>query len=120
MRNGTRPRREYRYYAVRIEDPGPGDFVKFDCAVCHHVALLTPDAAEGRAQPRGEGYRPQRAAPVPRLREEWAGSRFDQMAKSGRVDRRQRRPDRGTAGASACVLCRITHLLENPRAEGEV
>src|SRR5271155_3776437 len=34
-------------YAARIEDLGPGDFVKVDCAGCHHVALLTPhsDAA---------------------------------------------------------------------------
>jgi hypothetical protein len=31
-------------YAARIEDLGPGDFVKVDCAACHHVALLTPDA----------------------------------------------------------------------------
>ena len=30
-------------YAARIEDLGPGDFVKVDCAACHHVALLTPD-----------------------------------------------------------------------------
>jgi hypothetical protein len=31
-------------YAARIEDLGPGDFVKVDCAACHHVALLTPEA----------------------------------------------------------------------------
>jgi hypothetical protein len=31
-------------YAARIEDLGPGDFVQVDCATCHHVALLTPDA----------------------------------------------------------------------------
>jgi hypothetical protein len=31
-------------YAARIEDLGPGDFVKIDCAACHHVALLTPEA----------------------------------------------------------------------------
>lgn len=30
-------------YAARIEDLGPGDFVKVDCAACHHVALLTPE-----------------------------------------------------------------------------
>jgi ribosomal protein S27E len=30
--------------AVRIEDLGRGDFVKVDCAACHHVALLTPEA----------------------------------------------------------------------------
>jgi hypothetical protein len=28
-------------YAARIEDLGQGDFVKIDCAACHHVALLT-------------------------------------------------------------------------------
>jgi hypothetical protein len=31
-------------YVARIEDLGPGDFVKVDCAGCHHVALLTPEA----------------------------------------------------------------------------
>jgi hypothetical protein len=31
-------------YAARIEDLRPGDFVKVDCAACHHVALLTPEA----------------------------------------------------------------------------
>jgi hypothetical protein len=31
-------------YAARIEDLGVGDFVKIDCAACHHVALLTPEA----------------------------------------------------------------------------
>jgi len=31
-------------YAARIEDLG--DFVKVDCAACHHVALLTPGAME--------------------------------------------------------------------------
>jgi hypothetical protein len=31
-------------YAARIQDLGPGDFVKVDCAACHHVALLTPEA----------------------------------------------------------------------------
>jgi hypothetical protein len=28
--------------AARIEDLGLGDFVKVDCAACHHVALLLP------------------------------------------------------------------------------
>jgi hypothetical protein len=27
-------------YAARIEDLGPGDFVKVDCAGCEHTALL--------------------------------------------------------------------------------
>lgn len=31
-------------YATRIKDLGSGDFVKVDCAACHHVALLTPEA----------------------------------------------------------------------------
>jgi len=31
-------------YLARIEDLGRGDFVKIDCAACHHVALLTPEA----------------------------------------------------------------------------
>jgi hypothetical protein len=31
-------------YAAGIEDLGPGDLVKVDCAACHHVALLTPEA----------------------------------------------------------------------------
>ena len=28
-------------YAAMIEDLGPGDFVKIDCAACSHTALLT-------------------------------------------------------------------------------
>ena len=31
-------------YAARIEDLGPGEFVNINCAGCHHVALLTPEA----------------------------------------------------------------------------
>jgi hypothetical protein len=31
-------------YAARIEDLGPGDFVKVDFAASHHVALLPPEA----------------------------------------------------------------------------
>jgi hypothetical protein len=31
-------------YLARIEDLGRSDFVKVDCAACHHVALLTPGA----------------------------------------------------------------------------
>jgi ribosomal protein S27E len=29
-------------YAARIEDLGPGDFVKVDCGACSHTALLAP------------------------------------------------------------------------------
>ena len=31
-------------YAARIEDLGPGDFVKVDCAACGHTALLVRGA----------------------------------------------------------------------------
>jgi hypothetical protein len=31
-------------YAARIEDLGPGDFVKVDCAACGHTALLVREA----------------------------------------------------------------------------
>ena len=30
-------------YAARIEDLGQGDFVKVDCAACHHVAVLAAE-----------------------------------------------------------------------------
>jgi hypothetical protein len=35
-------------YATRIEDLGPGDIVKADCAAGHHVALLTAEGCCGR------------------------------------------------------------------------
>ena len=31
-------------YLARIVDLGRGDLIKLDCATCHHVALLTPEA----------------------------------------------------------------------------
>jgi hypothetical protein len=40
-------------YAARIEDLGPGDFVKVDCAACSHTALLAPAfLARLRLEPR--------------------------------------------------------------------
>jgi hypothetical protein len=30
-------------YAARIQDLGPGDFVKVECTACRHVELLAPD-----------------------------------------------------------------------------
>jgi hypothetical protein len=30
-------------YLAKIEDLGRGDLLKVDCAVCQHVALLTPE-----------------------------------------------------------------------------
>ncbi len=31
-------------YAARIEDLGPGDFVRVECAACGHDALIHPSA----------------------------------------------------------------------------
>ena len=31
-------------YAARIEDLGPGDFVKVECAACGHDTLIPPNA----------------------------------------------------------------------------
>jgi hypothetical protein len=68
-------------YAARIEDLWRGDFVKVDCAVCHHVALLTPEVLlRGGLSPTAKGARSQRPAPVSRLRSEGASGRFDQVA----------------------------------------
>jgi hypothetical protein len=64
-------------YATRIADLGQGDFVKVDCAACHHVALLTPEAL------LRVGLDPRRScsisgpAAVSRLREEGAGGPRD-------------------------------------------
>jgi hypothetical protein len=58
-------------FLARIEDLGRSDFVKVDCAICHHVALLTPAALlnlglsphakvldpKGRVRSRGCGAR---------------------------------------------------------------
>jgi len=38
-----------------------------------------------RAEPRGEGSRPQRAGPVPGMRGEGARGSFDQVAGAGRI-----------------------------------
>jgi ribosomal protein S27E len=47
-------------YAARIEDLWRGDFVKVDCAVCHHVALLTPEVLlRGGLSPTAKGARSQ-------------------------------------------------------------
>jgi hypothetical protein len=73
-------------YAARIEDLGPGDFVKIDCAACHHVALLSAEVLlRGRAESRGEGAPLEGPAPVPRVREEGAGGGIGEVAGSGRL-----------------------------------
>jgi hypothetical protein len=74
-------------YAARIEDLGQGDFVKVDCAACHHVALLAPEFLlrlglspqtkvldlKGRVRCRGCGKR--------------AGGGFDQVGAGEQVSR---------------------------------
>ena len=52
-------------YAARIEDLGPGDFVRFECAACGHEALIPPARCS-----TGYGYRPTRRFSTlePRLR----------------------------------------------------
>jgi hypothetical protein len=35
-------------YAARIEDLGPGDFVRVDCAACGHTALSGPGSRLGQ------------------------------------------------------------------------
>jgi hypothetical protein len=73
-------------YAARIEDLGQGDFVKVDCAACHHVALLVPEfLVRLGARPSDPGARPQRAGAVPGMRKERASRGFDQVAGPGRV-----------------------------------
>jgi hypothetical protein len=61
--------------------------------------------AEGRAEPRGEGSRPQRTAPVPRVREEGAGGGLDQVAGSGQVSRRYvRQPYRHRSARAGLLI----------------
>jgi superfamily I DNA/RNA helicase len=47
-------------YATRIADLGQGDFVKVDCAACHHVALLTPEALLRAGLSRADIYETER------------------------------------------------------------
>jgi hypothetical protein len=37
-------------YAARIEDLGPGDYVKAECIACGHVELLPPDQLRIKGQ----------------------------------------------------------------------
>ena len=66
-------------YAARIEDLGHGDLIKIG------RAANADRAAEGRTEPSRKGSRPQRAVPVPRVREERASGRFDQVAAARRT-----------------------------------
>jgi hypothetical protein len=38
-------------YAARIQDLGPGDFVKVECIACGHVELLAPDKLRAKGLP---------------------------------------------------------------------
>src|SRR5271156_3361396 len=65
---------------------GWGDFVKVDCAACQpRRAADAGRAATAWAKPGGEGSRPQRTAPVSRVRKEGAGGRFDQVGSARQV-----------------------------------
>jgi hypothetical protein len=58
-------------YAARIEDLRLGDFVKVDCAACHHVALLTPNALlRAGLSPAAKVLDLKGRFPLPRIREE--------------------------------------------------
>lgn len=73
-------------YATRIEDFRRGDFVKVDCAACHHVALLAPEALlRVGLSPGAKVLDLKGQAPVPRVRKEGAGGRLDQVAGAERV-----------------------------------
>ena len=61
----------HNIYAARIEDLGAGDVVKVDCAACHHVALLTPDALlRVGLSPAAKVLDLKGAAPLSRVRKE--------------------------------------------------
>ena len=44
-------------YAARIEDLGPGDFVRLECIACGHDALIPPSSLlNGTTAARCRGY----------------------------------------------------------------
>ena len=108
-------------YAARIEDLGQGDFVRIDCAACHHVAVLTSEALlraglsaaakvldlKGRFRCRGCG-RKERAVV---------------FGRSGRTRRREARPpgvERNTcASCSPSRVCGGTPDSAPPRRLAE-
>jgi hypothetical protein len=57
-------------YAARIEDLGPGDLVKVECAACGHDVLIPPNALlQGlRLAPTTLVGRSGTAPPLPRVR----------------------------------------------------
>jgi hypothetical protein len=75
-------------YATRIEDLGQGDFVKVDCAACHHVALLTPEALLRAGLSAAAKVLDSKGGSVPRVRKEGAGGGFGEGAGAGRVSAR--------------------------------
>jgi hypothetical protein len=68
-------------YLARIEDLGRDGGLRR----LPPLKLLTPEALKKLGLSLGgEGSRPQRAVPVPRMRREGPGGRFDQVAARGR------------------------------------
>jgi hypothetical protein len=94
-------------YAARIEDLGPGDFVKVDCGGCWPKApsefARTPMLAYGaafhgipvaaRPQPTGQGARLQGSGEVSRLRCARSCGRVDQVGEVRRVSSRLGKPE---------------------------
>jgi hypothetical protein len=73
-------------YLARIEDLGRSDFVKVDCAACHHVALLTPEfLLRLGLSPQGQGARRNGTRPVPGMRNKGTSRRVGQVAAPERV-----------------------------------
>jgi hypothetical protein len=53
-------------YAARIEDLGPGDFVKVECLSCRHVELLPAPVASGWSDVAGWALHPLESAALSR------------------------------------------------------
>jgi hypothetical protein len=69
-------------YAARIEDLGPGDFVKVDCAACPHTALLsTAFLSRLGLNPQHKVRDLKGAGQVLGLRYAGPGGRVDQMGQ---------------------------------------
>ena len=67
-------------YLARVEDLEQGDFVKIECAACHHVALLTPAALlKLGLSPAAKVLDLTMRGQVPRLRSAGASRGFGQV-----------------------------------------
>jgi len=70
-------------YGARIEDLGPGDFVKVECIACGHAELIPPSSLlHGlRLPPYTHGVRFGTTAALPGVRCAWQGGRVDQVGR---------------------------------------